>query len=152
MKLFYMTWAMLAVFISGFFAGYIYTDTMQSKIAVVDVAKVVANSAQVQSLKAEQEMQNAELLQWIQDAQNKINSEKDKTKQEELAKQLSAELDNKRNVYGQRYINSLRSVEQNIEQTITSEAQKKGYKYIITKGMLLGGGDDITDEITKVVK
>ena len=152
MKSFYTICVIIAVFISGFFAGYIYSDYMKSRVAVVDVAKVVANSAQVQSLKAEQDAQNAELAQWIQNAQNQVNEEKDKEKQEKLVQQLNEELNAKRNAYAQRYITTLQAVEQNINSTIADEAGRKGYKFIIAKGTILGGGDDITDDVIKVVK
>lgn len=152
MKLFYMTWAMIAVFISGFFAGYIYTDMMKSRIAVVDINRVVAGSAQVQNLKAQQEIQNSEMNQWLQDAQKAINAEKDKEKQTEILQKYAAEFESKRNLNAQRYVAALQSIEQSINQTIQDEAKKQGYKFIITKGMILGGGDDITDDIVKVVK
>lgn len=143
---------MVAVFISGFFAGYIYSDHMQSRVAVVDIAQVVANSAQVQSLKAEQDMHNAELNQWVQEVQKKINAEGDQAKKEKLVKQYSAELEAKKNTYGQRYVTALQSIDQNLNDTIVSEAKKKGYKFIIAKGMIIGGGDDITADVVKNIK
>jgi len=152
MKVFYTLCVIIAVFISGFFAGYVYSEQMGSRVAVVDIAKVVASSAQVQNLKAEQDAQNAELVQWIQNAQNSVNEEKDQEKKEKLAQKLNEELNSKRNVYAQHYISALQTVEQNINSTIADEAHKKGYKFIIAKGMILGGGDDITDDIIKVVK
>ncbi len=152
MKSFYTLCVVIAVFISGFFAGYVFSEQMGSRVAVVDVAKVVASSAQVQGLKAEQDAQNAELVQWIQNAQNSVNEEKDQEKKEKLAQQLNEELNAKRNAFAQRYVTALQAIEQSINSTITDEAHKKGYKFIIAKGMILGGGDDITDDVIKVVK
>ena len=86
-------------------------------------------------------------VQWIQNAQNSVNEEKDQTKKEQLAQQLNEELNSKRNTYAQNYVSALQTIEQNINSTIAEEAHKKGYKFIIAKGMILGGGDDITDEL-----
>ena len=152
MKSLYMTCVIIAVFISGFFGGYLYSDYMKSRVAVVDVAKVVASSAQVQSLKAEQDAQNAELAQWLQNAQNTVNEEKDKNKQEQLVQQLNEELNSRRNIFAQHYVSTLQAIEQSINDTIMDEANKKGYKFVIAKGMILGGGDDITDDVLKESK
>lgn len=152
MKIFYFTWAMVAVFISGFCAGYFYYDQAQSKIAVVDITQVVANSSQVQNLKAQQNMQNTELTQWLQNVQQTIAAEKNKSKQDQLIQQYSAEFANKRNLYNQQYVAAVQNLEQGINRLINDIARKKGYKFIINKGMILGGGDDITDDVIKAVK
>ena len=152
MKFFYLTWVMIAVFIGGFCAGYFYYDQQQPKLAIVDVTQVVANSSQVQNLKAQQNMQNTEMAQWLQNVKQAIAAEKNKSKQEQLAQQYSTEFENKRNLYTQQYVAAVQNLEQNINQIISDVSRKKGYKFVINKGMILSGGDDITDDIIKEVK
>lgn len=152
MKFFYLTWVMIAVFIAGFCAGYFYYDHEQPKLAIVDVTRVVANSSQVQNLKAQQDMQNAEMAQWLQNVKQAITAEKNKSKQDQLTQQYSAEFESKRNLYAQQYVTTVQNLEQNINNIIANVSRKKGYKYVINKGMILSGGDDITDDIIKEVK
>ena len=50
------------------------------KIAVVDIQKVVASSAQVKALKSSQEARNKELTEFIKKAQADVNKQTDEKK------------------------------------------------------------------------
>ena len=121
-------------------------------IAVVDVAAVVNHSEQVKALREEQTAKAQELNQWLQEAQNKVEKEKDKNKKEDLMRKYSEEFNQKRQEVAQRYSEELKSIDDNITATITEYAKKKGYKLVIAKSLTIYGGKDITDEITKLVK
>ena len=53
-----------------------------NNIAVVDVQAIVNSSAQVKALKEEQATKVKELNLWLQNAQNEVNAEQDKEKQQ----------------------------------------------------------------------
>ena len=50
------------------------------------------------------------------------------------------------------YRTKLSAVDKSITETITSKARALGYDMVISKSMVIMGGDDITGEIQKVVK
>jgi len=135
----------------GFGAGCFYECT-QAKIAVVDIASVVAKSRQVQTLKTEQAGKAQEVTEWLQNAQNKIKAEADEEKQKALLQKYNEEFALKRKEIQQQYAEKLRTVDENITQIITEEAKKKGYKLVVAKGFTIYGGADITEDIAKIVK
>ena len=124
----------------------------KNTIAVVDLQVAVAASAQVKALKEEQVAKSEELNQWLQKAQAEVKAEEDKTKQEALLKQYNAEFAQKKAEIVQHYQAKLKVVCDNISQTITEEAEKKGYQLVLAKNLVICGGIDITEEITKIIK
>lgn len=123
-----------------------------SKIAVVDVQKVVNKSAQVQALKKEQKAKKEELVKFINTARADVNKQTDPKKKEELTKKYDKELAAKREANAKAYKTKLQAIDKSISATITAQAKAMGYDMVLTKGVVLYGGDDITDAITKVVK
>ena len=145
---------LLAVLITlgiGFGAGCFYVCN-QNKIAIVDVTEIVAKSQQVQALKAEQAAKAKDVTEWLQNAQNEVKAESDAEKQKTLLQKYNEEFALKRDVIQQQYTEKLKTIDENITQTITDEAKKKGYKLVIAKGFTIYGGVDITEDIAKIVK
>lgn len=124
----------------------------QTKVAVVDLAAVVSNSEQVKALQAEQNAKAQELTQWLQNAQKEVNKEKDEAKKNELLQKYNAEFAQKREALAQQYAAALQKVDASITETITNEAKKLGYTLVLAKGTTIYGGDDITEQVAKVVK
>ena len=50
------------------------------------------------------------------------------------------------------YASKLKSIEDSISKVIAEQAKAKGYDMVITKGIVLYGGNDITNDIIKAVK
>ncbi len=50
------------------------------------------------------------------------------------------------------YAARLQVVEKSISDTIAQQAKAKGYDMVISKGIVLYGGDDITADVAKAVK
>lgn len=123
----------------------------KKKLAVVDVQQVVNQSAQVQALKTEQTQKAQELAQWLQNAQNDVKNEKDKEKQQALLKQYNAEFASKTENMKQDYAGKVKALDANITQTIIDIAKKKGYKFVVAKGVMIYGGDDITDAVAEII-
>ena len=50
------------------------------------------------------------------------------------------------------YAARLQAVDKSITDTISTQARLKGYNMVISKGVVVYGGDDITADVQKVVK
>ena len=122
------------------------------KIAVVDVQAVVNKSAQVQALRKEREAKSQELAKFINNAGADIKKQTDPKKKEELAKKYEKELIAKKEANAKAYKTKLQAVDKSISDTINAQAKAMGYDMVLTKGVVLYGGDDITEAVSKVVK
>ena len=130
----------------------INTQSNKNNIAVVDVQAIVNSSAQVKALKEVQTNKIKELNLWLQNAQNEVNTEQDKERQQALLQKYNAEFALKRGDIALQYQQELKTVSDNISQTIAAEAEKKGYSMVIAKNIVVYGGVDITEDIAKIVK
>ena len=122
------------------------------KIAVVDIQKVVASSAQVKTLKASQEAKNKELAEFIKKAQADVNKQTDEKKKKELAKQYEKQLASKREAFAKEYAAKLKATDANITAQIGKKATELGYTIVLPKSGVIYGGDDITSTILQVIK
>lgn len=123
-----------------------------NNIAVVDVQAIVNSSAQVKALKEEQATKVKELNLWLQNAQNEVNTEQDKEKQQALLQKYNAEFALKKRDIALQYQQELKTVSDNISQTVAKEAEKKGFSIVIAKNIVICGGVDITEHVAKIIK
>ena len=70
-------------------------------IAVVDVQAIVNKSAQVQSLKKEQQAKISDLEKWLKTAQEDVAKQQSKEGKEKLLKKYNSEFAKKKEVIGQ---------------------------------------------------
>ncbi|MBR1776753.1 OmpH family outer membrane protein [bacterium] len=124
----------------------------EGKIAVIDVQAVVSKSAQVQALKKEQQTKVQELEKWVKNCKADVDKQQTQAGKEKLAKKYDAELAKKQEAIAKNYKEKLQAIDKSITETITTQARAKGYDMVISKGVVIYGGDDITAEIQKVVK
>ena len=122
------------------------------KVAVVDVQKVVANSAQVKALKDEQAKKGQELAKFIETAKAALDKEQDPKKRQALETKYNKEFQAKREAIAKNYETKLMAIDKNILTVIDANAKKSGYNLVLAKGVVLNGGTDITDVIAKEVK
>ena len=123
-----------------------------TKIAVIDIPAVVAKSAQVKALTTERQAKIKELEKWLKTAQTDINKQTSDAEKEKLAKKYQADFSKKQEVIASNYQRKLAAADKSITQTIVTEAKKLGYDIVISKGVVLYGGTDITAQIQKAVK
>lgn len=141
--------ALLALILgSGF---YNFASAAQ-RVAVVDVQAVVAKSAQVQSLKKEQQAKMQDLEKWLQNAKADVEKQQTKEGKEKLLKKYQTEFAKKKEAIATNYQKKLKAVDKSISDTIATQAKLKGYDIVISKGVVIFGGDDITADVQKVVK
>lgn len=128
------------------------TQPNTNNIAVVDIQAIVNSSAQVKALREAQVTKVNELNSWLQNAQNEVNAEQDKERQQALLQKYNAEFALKRRDIALQYQQELKTVSDNISQTVAKEAEKKGYSMVIAKNIVVYGGVDITEGIAKIIK
>ena len=144
----------LVAFAIGLAAGnYAISDVPSNfKVAVVDVQKVVASSSQVKALKDEQKKKGQELAKFIETAKTNLDKEKDAKKKKTLEEKYNKEFQAKREAIAKNYETKLLAIDKNISSVIDKNAQANGYNLVLAKGVVLSGGTDITDAISKEVK
>ena len=124
----------------------------EGRIAVVDVQTIVSKSAQVQALKKEQQTKIQDLEKWLKTAQTDVEKQKTQEGKEKLLSKYNAEFAKKKEAIAKDYTARLQAVDKSITETISATAKSKGYDMVISKGVVVFGGDDITADVAKVVK
>lgn len=122
------------------------------KIAVVDVNKIVASSNQVKALKEEQEKKMQDLQKWLTTVREDVAKQKTKEGKEKLIAKYDETFAKKQEAIKKNYAEKLMAIDRNISGVIAKEAQAQGYDIVLSKGIVLYGGDDITSEIEKHIK
>ncbi len=128
------------------------TFAQEFKVAVVDVPQVVNASAQVQALKKEQQNKANEIVKFIEKARKDVATITDASKKKEAEDRYTKELQAKKDKMDKDYADKLKAIDTSISKQIEAQAKLDGYNVVISKGVVLYGGEDITEKIMKVVK
>ena len=142
----------LSAFIIGMSVNNYAISNVPSKIAVVDVQKVVASSAQVKALKADRDAKIKDLTTFVTNARAAVAKETNAAKKKELENKYNKELNAKRNAIQKDYAKKLANIDKSISSVVAQKAKAANYDIVLAKGVVLYGGTDITAEITKSVK
>jgi len=124
----------------------------ETNIAVVDLQKVVDNSAQVKALKQEHTNKIKELNGIITQAQTEIAKETDAKKMVAIQDKYTAQFNAKKSEIDKMYASKLSTIETKIKSEIEKKAKADGYDFVFAKSVALYGGKDITPEISATVK
>lgn len=124
----------------------------ECNIAVVDLQKVVDNSAQVRTLKNEHTAKIKELNGIITKAQEEIAKQTDTKKIVEIQDKYTNQFNNKKSEIDKIYSSKLANIEAQIKTEIEKKAKADGYDFVFAKSVALYGGKDITPEISGMVK
>lgn len=139
-----------------FFVGYNVNDMAVSfpryKVAVVDVPTILSKSPEIQSLKVSQDKQMEELNTLISKAQNEIVNESDRNKAVQMEATYRKQIETKKKSMDEDYNNKIVKITSKIRSLISSEAKKTNYNLVLPTGMVISGGEDITDNIVKKLK
>lgn len=123
-----------------------------TKIAVVDIQKVVSNSKQVKILKDEQYKKATELEKWLDVARKDIEKQSTDENKQKLIKKYDTELARKKDLNTKDYTKKLNDIDASVSKIIVDYAKSKSYDLVLVKSNVLFGGIDITQEIIKLVK
>ena len=124
----------------------------ECNIAVVDLQKVVDNSAQVKTLKNEHTAKIKELNGIVTKAQEEIAKQTDTKKIVEIQDKYTNQFNNKKSEIDKIYSSKLANIETQIKSEIEKKAKADGYDFVFAKSVALYGGKDITSEISGMVK
>ena len=124
----------------------------ECNIAVVDLQKVVDNSAQVKTLKNEHTAKIKELNGIVTKAQKEIAKQTDTKKIVEIQDKYTNQFNNKKAEIDKIYASKLANIETQIQSEIEKKAKADGYDFVFAKSVTLYGGKDITNEISGMVK
>ena len=139
-----------------FFVGYNMNNVAVSfpkyKVAVVDVQTVMEKSKDIQALKIAQDKNIKDLNTLISKAQNEILNESDRNKAIQMEENYRKQIEEKKNTIDEEYNQKLVQVTTKIRNLISTEAKKTNYNLVLPVGMVITGGDDITEEIIGKLK
>ncbi len=129
-----------------------YSIPTSYKVAVIDMQTIVSKSSQIKALKNEQQAKLKDLTSFVEKANKEIQAEKDPNKQKALESKYQKELATKKDIIQKDYQKKLDVVNKNLSVSINNKAKASGYDLVLSKGVVLFGGTDITNDILKTLK
>ena len=120
--------------------------------AIVDVQRLIDNTAEVQKLQQEFSVKQQELQTWIQESQDKIQKYKAGKARDKLVEEFEQEFAQKQQDMQQEYAQKLNTIDKKVTKLIKKEAKSEGYGIVLAKNSVLSGGTDITEDIISLVK
>ena len=108
-------------------------------------------SPQVNDLKIENQNKTNEIINFVENARKDVAATTDADKKKSLEEKYSKELNTKREAYGLEYNNKMMEIQKNILNAVAEQAKANNYDMVITKDVVLYGGDDITNNVKTVV-
>ena len=144
--------ACVLVFLVGYNINNAAISFPKYKVAVVDIPTVLSNSDEIQILRKEQDKENKELDILISKAQNDILNEPDKTKLLQKEADYRQKIETKKKSIDKKYNEKLAKINKEIQTLISNEARKENYNLVLPAGMVISGGDDITNSVVKNMK
>lgn len=142
----------LAAFVIGFGVNNYAISDVPSRIAVVDVQKVVNSSPQIATLKKEKQTKSQEITTYIDKANKDIIAQTDPKKKQALSEKYNKELKERIAKNDKEYVSKVSAIDSKILSIISTEAKARNYDVVLAKGAVLYGGTDITEAISKAVK
>lgn len=122
------------------------------KIATVDIQKIVANSTEIKSLKAEQKKQMQNMQSTIDKARTEISKEQDPVKIAQLEEKYRNEINNQKLALDTSYNTKVKAIDSKIKTAVVEKARSMNYNIVLPKNTVLFGGDDITDEVSQIIQ
>ena len=129
-----------------------FNSAMAHNIAIVDVPQVVNASKQVQALKKEQQNKADEIVKFIEKARKDVAAITDADKKKAAEEKYTKELQAKKEKMDKDYAEKLKTIDASISKQIEAQAKAQGFDVVLSKGIVLFGGKDITADVIKVVK
>lgn len=146
------------VVVSAFAIGYsvnniaVSKSSPEYKIAVVDIAEVIANSSEIKAIKAEQEKQVLTMQSTIDKARTDISNEKDPVKIAQLEEKYRKQINEQKIALDTEYNKKLTAIDSKIKTAVVEKARLMNYNIVLPKNTVLFGGDDITDQVKSIMK
>lgn len=146
------------VVITAFVAGYSINNIAVSgtnpeyKVAIVDIQKIVSNSSEIKALKTDQEKQVQAMQATIDKARAEISKEKDPAKIAQLEEKYRNEINQQKLALDTSYNSKLTAIDNKIKTAVIEKVRSMNYNIVLPKNTVLYGGDDITDQVSTIIK
>ncbi|MFQ8626758.1 MAG: OmpH family outer membrane protein [Candidatus Gastranaerophilaceae bacterium] len=146
------------IVITAFVAGYSINNIAVSgtnpdyKVAIVDIQKIVSNSSEIKALKTDQEKQVQAMQATIDKARAEISKEKDPAKIAQLEEKYRNEINQQKLALDTSYNSKLTAIDNKIKTAVVEKARSMNYNIVLPKNTVLYGGDDITDQVSTIIK
>lgn len=146
------------IVIGAFVAGYsinsiaVSNTTPAYRVAVVDIQKVITNSSEIRALKVEQEKQVQNMQATIEKARAEIAKEKDPAKISALEEKYRNEINKQKLELDTSYNKKLTAIDNKIKTAVVEKARSMNYNMVLPKNTVLFGGDDITEQVSTIIK
>ena len=88
-----------------------------------------------------------ELQKWLQTVKADVDKQSTKEGKEKLIKKYDAEFAKKQDAIRTNYAKKLQAIDKSISDVIEQERKAQGYDIVLTKGVVLSGGTDITKDV-----
>ena len=122
------------------------------KVAIVDIQKIVSNSSEIKALKTDQEKQVQAMQATIDKARAEISKEKDPAKIAQLEEKYRNEINQQKLALDTSYNSKLTAIDNKIKTAVIEKARSMNYNIVLPKNTVLYGGDDITDQVSTIIK
>ena len=146
------------VVIGEFVAGYsinsiaVSNTNPEFRVAVVDIQKIVASSSEIRALKLDQDKQVKNMQATIEKARAEIAKEKDPAKVSALEEKYRNEINRQKLALDTSYNNKLTAIDNKIKTAVVEKARSMNYNMVLPKNTVLFGGDDITEQVSTIIK
>lgn len=151
-KNFYIAVIIALSFALGYSLNNIAISDTTPRVAVVDAAKIVANSTAVKNLKADQEKKVKEIQATLDKAKAELSKETDPKKAAEIEEKYRNQINSQKIALDTEYNKKLTEIDKNIRSTVIEKARNLNYDLVLPSNVVYFGGDDITDVIAKDIK
>jgi len=129
-----------------------FSNVAASKVAYVDVTKLLSASKALKSAEDARTKQTQEMLKWYDSASADIQKQKTKEGKVALIKKYEAQLTQKKKTIKESYIKKVNEVDKQLDVAISTKAKAMGYDLVFRKDSLIFGGTDITAQVLPSVK
>lgn len=152
-KKFLGTLVIVTVFALGYSINNIAISNTNSeyRVAVVDIQRIVSNSSEITTLKAEQEKQLQNLENTINKAKEEISKEKNPDKIAQLEEKYRSEINKQKLAIDTSYNSKLSAIDNKIKTAVVEKARSMNYNIVLPKNTVLFGGDDITEQVSSII-
>ncbi len=129
-----------------------FSNVATSKIACVNVSKLLTVSKTLQQAEADREKQTKDMLNWYDKASADIQKQQTEAGKKTLINKYEAQLTQKKKAIKDNYAKKVNAIDKQLDTAITQKAKAMGYDLVLRKDSVLFGGVDITDQILPLVK
>lgn len=151
-KKFNVVFMVILAFGIGYSLNNIAVSNTNTRIAVIDTAKIISNSSEVKSIKAEQQAKMKEIEAILAKAQEEISKETDASQAAKLEEKYRNEVNKQKIELDTSYNQKISILNDKIHLAAENKAKSMNYDLVLPKDIVFWGGDDITSEVEKEIK